>query len=65
MERDLIERYGNYLTLKDLSDVLHMSYGSVRVAMSAGRFPIKTFKVGRRRLARAIDVAEYVDKNLE
>lgn len=58
----LLDRYDAItLTTDQLAEVLHMDTKSLLNAVSAGRFPIPTFRAGRKRLANTIDVARYLD----
>jgi len=59
----LHEKYGSLtLNTKQLSEVLH--YRNTRVllnAISAEKCPVRTFKVGKMRVADIRDVADYLD----
>jgi hypothetical protein len=58
----LREKYGVLLTVEEIAQILRLSNPkSVTNAISAGRFPIPTSKLGKRRVARVEDVAIYVD----
>jgi hypothetical protein len=58
----LIQRYQNVtLSMDQLAEVLHMAPKSVTDAAAAGRLPVATFKMGRKRLANIRDVAQYLD----
>lgn len=51
-------------TIIDISGVaseIGWSPGSIRNAISAGTFPIKSFLLGGRRMFYLADVAEYID----
>lgn len=59
----LINRYGKLdLDSADLADFMRMREKSVLNAISAGRFPIKTAKKGKHRVADVRDVAEWWDQ---
>lgn len=53
------------MTVDEIAGVLKMEPKSILNAISAGRFPIHTFMVGRRRLAFTDDVADYLKKKRE
>ncbi|WP_435310671.1 hypothetical protein [Primorskyibacter sedentarius] len=60
----LTNRYGGkpHLTVADLADFMGMSDKSVQNAISADRFPIRTAKKGKFRVADVRDVADWWDK---
>lgn len=52
-------------TIIDISGVaseIGWSPGSIRNAISAGTFPIKSFLLGSRRMFYLADVADYIDR---
>ncbi len=59
----LLQQYGTLtLDTKQLAEVLH--YKTTRVllnAISSETCPVKTFKVGKARVADVRDIAEYMD----
>ena len=59
----LLQQYGSFtLNTRQLSEVLH--YKTTRVllnAISAETCPVKTFKIGKARVADIRDIAEYID----
>lgn len=59
----LYEKYGSLtLTTRQLAEVLH--YKTTRVllnAISAETCPVRTFKIGKARVADVRDIAEYID----
>lgn len=57
----LLQRYSPLLTLEQLGEVLSMSPGSLRNAISAGEFHIPTSRIGKRRYADVRDVAAFLD----
>lgn len=58
----LVQRYGVTLSLKELGQVIKMSPASIRNAVNAERFPIPTHRCGKARIARADQVAAYLDR---
>lgn len=62
----IIEHYGLRLTISDLSRILKASPGKIRTDISAGTFPIRTYKErptrSAPRFADARDVSEYLDR---
>lgn len=58
----LVAKYGPTLTLGQLAEVLHMSLKGVYNAVSAETFPVRTYRAGKRRLANATDVANYLEQ---
>ena len=62
-ERLLYERYGLTLTTDQLAQVLH--YKSTKCllnAVSNEKCPVRTFRVGKHRVADFRDVAEFLDR---
>lgn len=57
----LEDRYGMTMTIEEIGEVLRMKPKPILNSISAGRFPIHTFMVGRRRLAFTDDVADYLE----
>ncbi|MEA3639935.1 MAG: helix-turn-helix domain-containing protein [Lamprobacter sp.] len=62
MIKELTERYGLTMTVDDLADVLKMSPKTIRNSISSEQFPIPTYKIGRRRLAKTADVAARLEE---
>ena len=59
----LLARYDSLtLNTTQLAELLHMHPKSILNAVSQGRFPIPTHRVGGKRLANVTDVAAYLDK---
>lgn len=58
----LLDKYGPTLSTKELGEVLKMTPASIRTAISDETFPISTFRAGKQRLATALEVAEYLEK---
>jgi hypothetical protein len=50
------------MTIDQLSEVLKMAPRSIYNAVSAEAFPIQTFKLGKRRLAKTEDVAKHIEE---
>jgi hypothetical protein len=57
----LSAKYGVNLSLKELGEVIKMRPESIRNAIGAERFPIPTHRIGKIRIAKAADVARYLD----
>lgn len=62
IEHELMSRYGLTMNIPKLCEVLHMKHKSVQNAISAGRFPVETFKGPAGRLAYTVKVAEYLER---
>lgn len=65
-EKVLIERYGPYLTLEQLAELLHREPQSLRTSLrleSHALAPLARMrrKVGRRMYFRATDVADFME----
>jgi hypothetical protein len=59
----LLKHYGIVITLEQLVPLIGMkSIKAAQNAVSAQSFPIPTYRSGKRRVADARDVAEYLDK---
>jgi len=66
-EKILIERYGPYLTLEQLAELLHREPQSLRTSLrleSHALAPLARMrrKVGRRMYFRATDVADFMER---
>lgn len=59
----LIDRYGSlHLTADEIAEVIGWKCGkSVLNAISGDRFPVRTMKMGKRRVADVRDLAAYLD----
>lgn len=57
----LLEKYGPRLNLEQLGEVLDLSVNTIYNQMSAGTFPVPTYKEGQR-YADYRDVATYLDE---
>lgn len=57
---DLLDHYGPTMGLRDLAEVLKLKLSAIHDTLGRGEFPIATFKIGRRRIARTVDVAAYL-----
>lgn len=62
IEHELTSRYGITMNVPQLCEVLHMKQKSVQNAISAGRFPVATFKGPAGRLAYTVEVAAYLER---
>lgn len=51
-----------YLTIKDLTQVLPLKEETIRNQISDNSFPIHTFKVANKRVAKVDDVANYINR---
>lgn len=61
-EKYLIDKYQSLrLGVEQLSQEFMMTPKSITNAISAGRFPIHTYKFGKFRVADVRDVADYLD----
>lgn len=58
----LSSRYPPSLSVKQVGEITSESVDTIRQALSRGRYPIPSFKVGSRRVFRLIDVAAYIDQ---
>ena len=60
---NLLEIRFNSLTLSvdELAEITHQNPQSIRNAISQGKFPIRSFKAGSKRLFLLTDVAEFID----
>ena len=56
----MFERYGPVMTLEEIAAAIHRSPKAIRNEIYAGRFPIATFRCGRRRLSATDKVAAYL-----
>ena len=61
----LSTRYPPSLSVKQVAEITSSSSDSIRNAVSRGSYPIPSFKLGRRRLFRLVDVAAHLDDQLE
>ena len=62
-EQRLTATYGPYLDTQELATVLKYSgRHSVLEQVRKGKFPIKTFRLGSKRVADTRDVAKYLDE---
>jgi hypothetical protein len=57
----IAERYGLRLSVEKLAEVLDLTKAAVYNQLSAGTFPIATYKEGGRTWADYRDVAAYLD----
>jgi len=63
MIKELTDQYGPTMTLQETAKVLKTHPKSILNAISAGRFPIKTHKAGRRHLVKTADVAAFFEES--
>lgn len=62
-EKWLLDLYGPYLSTEALAKIFcYTNAHAVVEAVGEGNFPIKTFRLGRRRVADVRDVAAYLDQ---
>lgn len=57
----VVEKYGMRLDSTQLAELMSMTPGSVLNSISAGEFPIPTYKERGKRFADYRDVAEHID----
>lgn len=58
----LATRYPPSLNVKQVGEITSGSVDAIRNALSRGCYPIPSFKIGRKRVFRLIDVAVYIDQ---
>jgi len=58
----LSTRYSPTLSIPDVSEITGEHEQTIRNRLSAGDYPIPSFKVGKKRLFRLQDVAAYIDQ---
>jgi len=58
----LSTRYLPTLSIHEVSEITGEHEQTIRNRLSAGDYPIASFKVGKRRLFRLLDVATYIDQ---
>lgn len=62
-ETFLLDKYKSLtLDTRALADVFGLSYKSLLNAISAERFPVHTYKIGKSRVADVRDVAAFLDR---
>lgn len=61
----LLSTYGPTLDMEQLAGLLHTSKKTIENRVSAGLFPIATYKEGRARVASAESIATYLQRRLE
>lgn len=64
LEKWLLEKYGPTMTLEQVGGCLHLDIGTIYNQISARRFPIKTWKEGKQRLAATEHVAAHIDSKV-
>lgn len=55
-------KYGPTLGYAQLAEVLKVSIPTLRNQHSAGELKVKTFKLGKARVAHVEDVSQYIDE---
>ena len=60
----LIETYGPFMTVKDLSEVLNLSIQTIYNLSSAGKLELPHYKLGRKLLFPTPGVADYMHLKL-
>lgn len=58
----LAARFPATVNVKQLSQITSESTQTIRNRLSCGTYPIPSFKLGRKRLFRLLDVAHYLDQ---
>ena len=58
----LASRYPPSLNVKQVGEITSGSVDAIRNALSRGCYPIPSFKIGRKRVFRLVDVAAYLDQ---
>lgn len=58
----LSTRYSPTLSIPDVSEITGEHEQTIRNRLSAGDYPIPSFKVGKKRLFRLQDIASYIDQ---
>jgi excisionase family DNA binding protein len=61
LKDELINRYGLTMTTDDIAEIFHISKGTLYNLINAKKLGFEIFKMGNRRLADTIDVAEYIE----
>jgi excisionase family DNA binding protein len=64
MNNLLIETYGPFMTVKDLSEVLNLSTQTIYNKSSGGELEIPHYKLGRKLLFPTPAVADYIHLKL-
>lgn len=54
-----------FLSIDEAARLLSKASGSVRNEISDGRFPVRSLKIGSRRLIPILDLASYMDSLVE
>lgn len=57
----LTSLYPPTLTVRQVSEITSENEQTIRNAISQGKYPIPSFKLGSKRLFRLLDVATYID----
>ncbi|KOF53025.1 hypothetical protein AD428_16330 [Achromobacter sp. DMS1] len=60
----LSKSYPPTLTVEQVSQITSEQPQTIRNLVSQGRYRIPSFKIGRKRVFRLVDVAEFIDQQL-
>ncbi len=58
----LSKAYPPTLTVEQVSEITSEQPQTIRNLISQGRYRVPSFKIGRKRVFRLLDVAEYIDR---
>ena len=54
--------YGPNVTLNELSSITTQHVKTIQNGILKGEYPIPSFKIGKKRVFRLVDVADYLDR---
>lgn len=54
--------YGPNVTLNELSSITTQHVKTIQNGILRGEYPIPSFKIGKKRVFRLVDVADYLDR---
>lgn len=54
--------YGPNVTLNELSAITTQHVKTIQNGILSGEYPIPSFKIGKKRVFRLVDVADYLDR---
>lgn len=60
----LTQHYGPVVTIGELSSITTQSEKTITNSLHKQTYPIPSFKIGRKRVFRLVDVAAYIDQQL-
>ncbi|WP_454734313.1 helix-turn-helix domain-containing protein [Cupriavidus pauculus] len=60
----LSKTYPPTLSVEQVSEITSEQPQTIRNLISQGRYRVPSFKIGRKRVFRLVDVAEYIDQQL-